>query len=128
MNRTTINILKGAAAVAVLLVITILVWGWLSEYRQAATLVGGNSSPTVDATGTAGETSASAVPMVVVVKIDGLNFRKSADETAKSIRGLKKGDKLLLLKKQGKWYQVRDTEGVIGWVSANAQYTKLEEK
>lgn len=76
----------------------------------------------------AAETSATkpAAEKSVIVAIEGLNFRRTPSPTGDVIRGLSAGEKLTLIKKQGSWYQVRDNDDEVGWISANAKYTTLE--
>ena len=66
------------------------------------------------------------MPGVAVVKIDGVNFRTKPSSSAKLIRGLKKGEKVTVLLKDGQWYKVKDSKGKTGWVTANGDYVVLE--
>ncbi len=63
---------------------------------------------------------------VVVVRTDGLNFRKEPAQDATVIRGLDKGEKLTYLKEDGGWFQVQDADGVKGWISSKPQYAELQ--
>jgi len=57
--------------------------------------------------------------------IEGLNFREQADRGSKAIRALSKGEKVDLLETIDSWYQVKDKNGDIGWISSNPAYTKV---
>ena len=65
---------------------------------------------------------------VVIVVIDGLNFRPEPSPDGAPIRGLAKNDRLTYLGTENGWYHVRDVEGTEGYVSANSQYTRLEDR
>jgi uncharacterized protein YgiM (DUF1202 family) len=109
-------------------VVGYFVLGYVQEYR-AAQRVEPRSS---EATSSAGNgQSATQAPQpstkVVVILIDGLNFRTTNEPKAKAIRGLKKGEQLTLLEKSSGWYRVRDAAGVEGWVSANPQYLEVRD-
>lgn len=122
MSNTTSRLIKGFIGVVVVVVLLVLVTNWWGDYRKAASeMPYGPATSTVDSTKTA-----SASQSTVVVLIDGLNFRKKPQTEAESIRGLKKGDKLLLVAKQDDWYQVKDSKGTVGWVAAKPQYVKVE--
>lgn len=143
MNGT--RILKAVAAVAVLALLLFVVFGWLGQYREATSPAGTGTTttPTVDATGTAepddgdsdddagddGDDQSSDDPAekpTVVILIEGLNFRATPASDGRRIRGLGQGDRLELLKTEGGWHQVRADNGDEGWISANAQYTRVE--
>jgi len=62
----------------------------------------------------------------VIVLTDGLNFREDPSQDSNVIRGLDKGEKLVLIKKEGSWYQVRDSKKTEGWVSASPNYSKVQ--
>lgn len=137
---------KAAAGVLVLVYLLVRVIGFMGDYREAVSqepASGIETTETVEATGTAGqgaeEGSASADESLrtsegedasessqyVVVKIEGLNFRSDASSNSDVIRTLPKGTKLTLLGQRNGWYQVRDEEGVTGWVSASTQYVEV---
>lgn len=133
MNTDVTRVAKAIAAVVVLTIIVIVVWGWWGDYRSAQP--GESQEPTSTATSTVestktsgGETATTpAKTTTVVVLIEGLNMREEPAADGARIRGLKKGDKLVLIKTQDSWYQVRAADKKVGWISANPQYTKLEE-
>ena len=82
-----------------------------------------------DATGgdtesTDGAAEKPAAPTVVlVVEVDGLNFRKEPNSDSPAMRGLAKGERVTLLEDQGDWYKVRDAKKVIGYITSNPSYT-----
>jgi uncharacterized protein YgiM (DUF1202 family) len=138
------RILRAVSALTVLLVILLVVSGWWQDYREA--VPGGRgvvSEPTTASAEPASDTDdedsddgdskddkdkadANADGPEVEVLIEGLNFRESPSPDGKRIRGLKKGDKLTLIKTESGWHQVRASNGDEGWVSGNPQYTKIE--
>ncbi len=76
--------------------------------------------------GSAEETVTSGQTQVVVVVIPGLNFRSEPKSSSEIMRTLPEGTRLTLLGEQSGWYEVRDEDGVTGWVSASSQYVRLE--
>lgn len=126
-----IRVLKAAGGLVVLVVLVVTVMGWLGDYRDAAPETPrrtpdatSTTEPTSTSGGDATETP-SAEPKTLVVLIDGLNMR--SEPSGERIGGLKKGEKLTLLKTQDSWYQVRTAKKKVGWITANPQYTKAEE-
>ena len=63
-------------------------------------------------------------PQVLIVSVDGLNFREQPDGQSKAIRGLSKGERVTLVATQGDWYKVEDSKGVIGYITSNPTYTE----
>ncbi len=137
MSSDLKNILRGVAALAALVVLIFVVWGYVSDFRDA-----GNTAPETTSTVEPSQTpdgakaaaegakegaAESTAGKVVIVTIDGLNFRTKPESDAKAIRGLEKGEKLTLVKTQDGWYQVKDAAGKVGWISSNPQYSKIEE-
>lgn len=126
------DIAKGIVGLAVLSIIGMVVWGWLGEYRQTGTEgVGAETTSSAEATAGAGaEQTASPAPVsstkTIVILIEGLNMRKEPATDSPRIRGLKKGDRVTLIKTEGSWHQVKDAAGNTGWISANPQYSKIE--
>lgn len=124
-------------ALVIVLWITLVAY---TDYRTALRVkdAGGSAEETTspeatgtpDATGTAPAGDAeSAAPAqgTVVVLADGLNMRTSPSTTASVIKRLDADVKLQLLSTTEGWYQVRDADGYEGWVSAGADYTRLEQ-
>ncbi len=139
MSRTTLNIIKGVAALAILAILLLTVNNWWGDYRRAAdAAVDGTATKTVTPTKpqkgsggsskTASATSKPSQPDLVVVLIDGLNFRVKPEAKAKVIRGLNRGERLVLLKKQGEWLLVQSAEGDEGWISSSPTYTRIQKR
>lgn len=139
MSRTSLNIIKGVLACAVLAILLLTVNNWWGDYRRAAeAAVDGTATKTVAPTktekGSAGSskpasaTSKPSQPDVVVVLIDGLNFRVKPEAKAKVIRGLNRGERLVLLKKQDEWFLVQSAEGDEGWISSSPTYTRIQKR
>lgn len=146
MSTSTVRAVRGAAGLVVLIALLLVVRGWWQEYRTAVEQQrrgpgqerARDESPTAggEATGEGrGERPAPEAPAAptrvrteVVVLIDGLNFRTDPSRTARAIRGLDRGERLLLIGERGGWYQVRDRDGTEGWVSANPTYTRTERR
>lgn len=133
MSSDLKNIMKGVAAVVALVVLLFVVWGYISDFRSAEKKTP-ETTGTVEATTTPegekpaeGGAAESTAGKIVIVTIDGLNFRQKPESDAKAIRGLEKGEKLTLVKTQDGWYQVKDADGKVGWISSNPQYSKIEE-
>src|SRR5690625_4210250 len=56
----------------------------------------------------------------------GVNFRTSPSVTDNKIRMLKKGENVTILKKANEhWYQVRDRNGKVGYISTDDKYTNV---
>lgn len=135
------RILKGAAALAVLAVLSLIVWNWYGDFKSApknsaetSTTVEPSSTPSSDKKGSGGGSvgqaqpsqPAGSQPTAIVTLIDGVNFRPKPDATAKAVRGLNKGEVLTLISKQGDWYHVTTSDGADGYVTANPQYTAVQ--
>jgi len=127
--------LKAAVALIVLVFLLYTVRGWWTEYKAAPRT--GITTGTVEPTTTpAAEKPAesspaddgTAQPDVLIVTTDGLNFRVDPDATAKNLRGLKEGEKLTVVKKNGDWYQVKTATGETGWITDNPSYTRIEKQ
>ncbi len=58
--------------------------------------------------------------------VDGLNLREEPSGTAKTLQGLDKGEKVVVVKQEGKWYEVKTAKGKTGWISASPSYSRLE--
>lgn len=117
------KVVRALAGLVVLLILVLTVNGWWSEYKKA-TPKRGESTATVNAT----PTPAPAPAQQISVLVDGLNFREKPDATGKSLRGLKKGEKLRLVSQAGSWLQLKDAAGQIGWVTNNPQYLRVDKK
>lgn len=138
------RVIRALVGLAVLFTLIIVVRGWWSDYRDAnrdasrtrRTESSVEPTPTASEEDGAGEdggaTEESEAPAqkgeTVVVLIDGLNFRSEPKSSARSLRGLDKGEKLELLGERDGWYEVKDGEGNTGWVSTNPTYTRTERR
>ena len=128
MNRTVLTVLKAIAGLLVLFLLLYTVSNWWQDYRsetakppssEGSAVGEGSGEPSQSpATDNAGAT--------VVVLVDGLNLRQEPSETAKALEGLDKGQKVVVIKQEGEWYQVKTSEGKTGWISSNPSYSRLE--
>jgi uncharacterized protein YgiM (DUF1202 family) len=129
---------KAALGVLVLVVLFMLIANWIVDYRAASR--GGVKADT-ETTGTvapapaASPTQASPQPQpsqqsasqkVLVVQVQGLNFRQKPSGTARAYRGLSQGEKVYLISQEGDWYKVQDSSGTVGFITSNPAYTKPE--
>ena len=123
---TAAKILRALAGVLVLVILVATVSGWWSDYKKATPKAGPVAAPAATA---ATETPQPDAPMqTVLILTDGLNFREQPDATGASIRGLKKGEKFVLVSKSGGWLELEDASGQVGWVNNNPQYVRIEKK
>lgn len=118
------KIVRAVIGIVVVVALGFVVMDWWSDFKSASRA---NPTASTTATGTPSTVPTSTVSGVGVAKIDGVNFRVKPSSNAKLIRGLKKGEKLTILLKDGQWYQVKDSKGKTGWVTANADYVALQE-
>ena len=112
------KLIRALLGVAVIGLILVMLNAWWGEYRtasKAGTSTEATSSP-VPNTG--------VTPVKMLVLTDGLNLREKPAVTAKSIRGLKKDETLVVVSTSGSWVEVRDSAGASGWVTNNSQYLK----
>lgn len=128
--------IKAAAALTVLAIVFFVVAGWMNDYRDATQqreVPQGESPSATETVEPSDETTKPAeassgdtvdAPVVLVVKIDGLNFRKQPKSDGAPIRGLKQGEKVTLVAEEGSWLVVKDSKGVKGYISSNPQYTE----
>jgi len=123
---TTSKLIRALAGVVVLVILLITVNGWWTDYKKAAPKK--SAAETTATPPTAEATAAPEPAQSVVILTDGLNFRVQPDATGKSIRGLKKGDRFVLVSKSGGWLELKDSGGQVGWVNNNPQYVRIEKK
>jgi SH3-like domain-containing protein len=123
---TTRKVVRAVVGLIVLLILFFVVNGWWSDYRKAATKRG-SAEPTATVAAAQTAPPAATGPSVVIL-VEGLNFRVQPDATGASIRGLKKGEKFILVSKTGSWLQLEDQSGAVGWVNNNPQYVRIEKK
>ena len=124
---------KTMAGLTILIVLVIVVAGWWGDYRAASRRAAPQSAQEATETpqggGTTEETSqpepadSSGEQTLLLIQVDGLNFREKASGTSKAFRGLKKGEKVILIAEEGDWYKVQDADGQVGYVTAKASYT-----
>lgn len=120
MSRNA-KIIRGVIGVVVVGSLLIVVNNWWHDYKRAKPANASVATSTVTATSTAPP----AAVQSVLVLIDGLNFRSKPDATGTSLRGLRKGEKLIVVGKTGTWLHLQDTNGAVGWVVYNPQYLRL---
>lgn len=120
MSRNA-KIIRGVIGLVVVLGLLVVVNNWYHQYKSAPRADARVTTATVAATATA----TPANSQVVLVLIDGLNFRSKPDATGTSLRGLKKGEKLVVVGKTGTWLHVQDPSGAVGWVVYNPQYLRV---
>jgi len=140
VNRTVMMVIRAVLGLIVLFALLYVVTNWWRDYRSAqssrkAATTTESVSPAAGEEGSAQKPAESspadkstAQSDTVVVLVDGLNLRVEPANGAKSVRGLNKGEKLVLLKKDGKWYQVQTAEGDEGWISSSPSYTRVESR
>jgi len=127
--------LKTVIGLVVLVGLLMLVLNWWGDYRAAqrasaskrqieTTATPSPQSSEETATDTPASPVESATKTVLVVQVPGLNFREEPSGTAKAYRGLKKGEKVVLLEQDGDWYKVEDVNGLVGYITANPAYTQ----
>ena len=114
------KLVRALLGVAVVGLIVVMLNSWWSEYRTASQ----GSASSVVAT-TSPNPASTVTPVKALVLTDGLNLREKPDVTAKSIRGLKRDETLIVVGQTGSWAEVRDSAGATGWVTNNAQYVKI---
>jgi len=142
VNQGAKRVIKAVGAVAVLFALLMIVWGWWGDYRSAPRTDSGSEASRESTAPAEGEKApaeeekaasseskpAETKPVTtVVVRTDGLNFRKQPAANGDLIGSLDKGQKLVLVKKQGEWLQVKTSAGTTGWVSADPRYTEIRE-
>jgi uncharacterized protein YgiM (DUF1202 family) len=123
-------------------ILVVMVFRWVGDYRenaakQRAAAASQEQTPTPEpaekgsgsASGGDAKTTdkTSAKPTIIIVDIEGLNFRPKADPKAKPIRGLSKGEELTLIAQKDTWYHVKASDGTKGWVTAAQGYTSIRE-
>ncbi len=121
---TTGKVLRAIAGVIVLLILVVVVNGWWGDYKKASPK---KSSAETTATAPPADAAAATGPTVLIL-VDGLNFREQPDATGANIRGLKKGEKFILVSQTGSWLELQDASGQNGWVNNNPQYVRIEKQ
>ncbi|NTU71907.1 MAG: SH3 domain-containing protein [Coriobacteriia bacterium] len=119
--------IRAGAGVVVVVVLGFVVMGWYNDFKSAQSAAP-VASPTTTSTVNTTLTADASVAGVGIAQIDGVNFRVKPSSSAKLIRGLKKGEEVTIILKEGQWYQVKDSKGKSGWVTANADYVAIKGK
>lgn len=125
-----LRISRAVAGLLVLVLLFFLVNKWWGEYRDTKTRPGTETTatpPGEDTTGSVEPTASNTSNTRAVIQVlkDGVNFRTEPDGEAQVLRGLKKGEKLVLLKERDEWYECEDGSGMKGWLSAKPSNSKL---
>jgi uncharacterized protein YgiM (DUF1202 family) len=135
--------IKAIVGGVVLLLVLITVARWYGDYRisstdnvleEAAGSAQGEGSAETEPTGetaadagsTDSGTAAADNQKTVVILIDGLNFREAPKKDGKVIRGLDKGEKLILIEEKAGWYHVKTSKGTEGWITASPSYSEVQ--
>ncbi len=126
MSNSTTRFLKAIVGLAVVLILLMTVMNWWGDYRQAASEISSNPTTSTADVSSKDATGAAATQGTAVVLIEGLNFRKEPDTGGVTIRGLKKGEKLVVVASRPDWYQVKDSKNTVGWIAAKSQYVRIE--
>lgn len=134
-----LSVVRRAAPWVLLGLVVVFVMTMWGGYRSAAKQYAEAHSRSLATTGTAGPaaakkeaaTKASATKKAAApagptlqVLVSGLNFRSSASTSSKVIRALPKGETLIVVQDAGKWFQVKDSKGTVGWVTSGSRYVK----
>lgn len=117
-----IRVMRTAVPWVGLVVVAVIVWSLLGDYRTAVDSREEQATQTVEATAAAG--IASGEPYVKVLS-DGLNLRAEPSTSAGILAVLNSEQKMALLEEGTGWYRVRTTDGTEGWVAAGGRYTEL---
>ncbi len=138
--RTVPAPVKAILGVATVVLVLVSLLGYFGDYRAAKS--GGGSGeatrtpepgakPSGDTTGSGAGKVSTGQPKpsktTVVVQIEGLNFRAEPEAGSMVIRGLAKGERLRWLATEGGWHKVEDSEGRVGWISSNKQYSTIQQ-
>ena len=117
------KLIRAAIGLIIVVALGIVVLNWYKDFKAAS--VAARAAKAVQASV---EASAAATPTatVGVTKIGGVNFRSKPSSSGKLIRALKRGEKLTVLLKDGKWYKVKDKKGKTGWVTADSEAVMVE--
>jgi uncharacterized protein YgiM (DUF1202 family) len=115
------KLVRALIGVAVIGLILVMLNSWWGEYRAASQASARSTSPT-----SSPNPATTITPAKALVLTDGLNLRAKPDVTSNSIRGLKRGETLVVVGQSGTWAQVRDSGGTMGWVTNNPQYLKIQ--
>lgn len=134
---------RAALAVGALALVLWMVAGALLSYQSALRSSRGDDeatsapAPSGNATATGGQATTDGARdgegeqtgssgAAVIVLVDGLNLREQPSTSARVIKRLQAGQRLLFVEEGNGWYHVRDVDGSDGWVAAGGSYTRLE--
>lgn len=126
------RLMKGVLGLFVVAALFMIVVNWVGEYR-ATSGTGAKTTPATTATSTPSPgASATQTPpakptateKVLIVQVQGLNFRQKPSGTARAFRGLAQNERVVLVSQEGAWYKVRDSSGTVGYITSNPAYTK----
>jgi uncharacterized protein YgiM (DUF1202 family) len=126
----TSKIIKGVVGLAVVVALLMVVNNYWTSYKKASPSKSAVATSTVEASAAAKPEEPSPADQLAqnstaLVLIDGLNFRQKPDATGATIRGLKKGEKFIVVSQNGSWLELKDANGTVGWVTNNPQYMKI---
>lgn len=151
MNQRVMLLVRSVAGVVVLIVLVSVVFRWWGQYLEmareasSATATGSPAQRAAEA-GAASQSEEDEKPVsapdetpqqpaeepadtgepqgTLEITTQGLNLRTEPDRGSASVRGLNRGEVVTLLAEQNGWYQVRDAQGAVGWISSNSSYSK----
>jgi uncharacterized protein YgiM (DUF1202 family) len=119
------KVVRAIIGIVIVIALGVVVKNWYDDFKSASSIAAYSQSKTDSSTASATAT-ATVTLGVGVAKIEGVNFRVKPATSAKLIRGLKKGEQVTVILKDGQWYQVKDSKGKIGWVTASSDYVSLK--
>lgn len=140
------RLIRAVIGVIALMVIASLVWGWWGDYRaerfpdsdrsaeetvtpdvaEADAEDENGDDPPAEEPAEEEEEPAAGTGQTVVVRIEGLSFRRGPSRDDERISTLNRGTRLEHLGTENGWYRVRHSDGTEGYVSASEQYTELQ--
>lgn len=126
MSNSTVRFMKAIAGLIALVILLVMVTNWWGDYRTAASKRASTPATSTADVPSKDSTSTATTQGTAVVLIEGLNFRKAPDTNSVTIRGLKKGEKLIVVGSKPDWYQVKDAKQTVGWIAAKSQYVRIE--
>ena len=127
------RLMKGVLGLVVVAALFMIVVNWVGDYRATS----GTASQ--DDPGDHGDVydhrqeprrrrplpaKPTAAEKVLIVQVQGLNFRQKPSGTARAFRGLAQNERVVLVSQEGAWYKVRDSSGTVGYITSNPAYTK----
>lgn len=119
------RVARAIIGIVVVIGLGMVVKNWYDDFRSASRSAAPSQAKSAATTSSAPATGTVTLG-IGVAKIEGVNFRVKPATSAKLIRGLKKGEKVTVILKDGQWYQVKDSKGKTGWVTSNSDYVALQ--